>query len=155
MFPKDLERLPAENYIGQRHYFLTFLTKSRRRYFLEEAVVHGRQSHILRAATHKGIAVLASVYMPDHLHLVVEGTTPQSDLRAFVKLAKQLSGYHVKQQTGHELWERGFHDRIVREGEDLRDYIKYVRENPVKAGLAEKPEDYPFLFVEQSSESPL
>jgi REP element-mobilizing transposase RayT len=37
--------------------------------------------------------------MPDHLHLLVEGTHEDSDLKAFVARAKQYSGFYFRQQT--------------------------------------------------------
>lgn len=88
--------------------------------------------------------------MPDHLHLVVGGTSDDSDLQKFVKLAKQFSAFHVKQRHGFNLWEPGFFDRFIRRAEDLCNRIEYVRQNPVRARLVTKPEDYPFLFERQA-----
>ncbi len=88
--------------------------------------------------------------MPDHLHLLVQGTTAEADLRRFAKLAKQLSGYYVKRQHEIRLWGRGYYDRILREDEDPRRYLRYIRENPVKARLVTDPADYPFLFLATS-----
>jgi putative transposase len=138
--------MPPDDYIGKRRYFLTFVTKSRHRRFVDATVVDCCGSQILRSAKQTGFAILTSCYMPDHLHLVVEGTGEESDLLQFAKLAKQLSGFHVKQQYGFQLWEPGFFDRFIREAEDLSSRIEYVRQNPVRAGLVVKPEDYPFLF---------
>ena len=38
----------------------------------------------------------AYVFMPDHLHLVVEGATAKTDLLTFVKKFKQRTGYLFK-----------------------------------------------------------
>ena len=85
--------------------------------------------------------------MPDHLHLIVSGLTNGSDFLKFMKLAKQLSGYHVKRQFAFSLWEDGYHDRIIREDEDLLGYLRYVALNPVCAKLVAHPADYPFLWI--------
>lgn len=146
VFPRNLKRLPRACYMGQRQYFLTFLTKSRRPYFREASMVRCCRTQILRAGNKTGFADIASVYMPDHLHMVIEGTRAESDMWVFVKLAKQLSAYEAKVEFGIRVWEKGLHDRIIREAEDLGRYIEYIRENPVKAGLARTPEEYPFLF---------
>ncbi|MBI5178666.1 MAG: hypothetical protein HZA04_05350 [Nitrospinae bacterium] len=37
-------------------------------------------------------------------------------------------------------------DRIVRDADEWRGKYDYIRNNAVKAGLAEKPEDYPWLL---------
>ena len=149
MATKKCARVPAEDYVGKRQYFLTFVTKARCPRFVDAAVVDCCASQILRAATKTGFAILISCYMPDHLHLIVEGTSDESDLQTFVKLAKQFSGYYVKQQHGFALWEPGYHDRFIRRADDLSSRIEYVRMNPVRAGLVAKPEDYPFLFFER------
>src|SRR5260221_4765406 len=150
MRPRAIRRLAGCSYVGARLYFLTILTNSRARFFVDAAVVNSCAAQILRAATRTGFEIPASCYMPDHLHLLVQGTTAEADLRVFVKLAKQLSGYYVKQQHEIRLWGRGYYDRILREDEDPRRYVRYIREKPVKARLVTDPTDYPFLFLSTS-----
>lgn len=101
---------------------------------------------ILRAALEKGFEILAYCFMPDHLHIVVEGLADDSDLKAFAKLAKQYSGYsYARSHGGGKLWQKGLNDHIVRERADLFERVRYVVDNPVVAGLVVRPEDYPFL----------
>jgi REP-associated tyrosine transposase len=83
--------------------------------------------------------------MPDHLHAVVQGLEPTSDLFGFVKLAKQLSGYHAKRRYGIMAWRAGYYERVIRDGEDVCRYIEYIRNNPVRARLVTRPEEYPHL----------
>jgi putative transposase len=151
VLPRNLSRLSGFDYRGMRHYSLTLVTESRRAVFVDAPLVRACQSHALEAAAKTAFSIDVACYMPDHLHLIVAGTSPGSDLCAFVKLAKQLTGYYVKQRFGVILWQDGFHDRIVRKHEDLAKYIEYVRNNPVTAGLARIPEDYPFLFMREPS----
>jgi putative transposase len=114
--------------------------------FTDAAVVALVLAQILRAATEKQFEIIAYCFMPDHLHLVVEGMADGSDLKAFAKLAKQYSGYYyARTHGGGKLWQRYGHDRIVRDEADLRDRVRYVANNPVAAGLVDKAEDYPFL----------
>jgi len=35
-------------------------------------------------------------------------------------------------------------DHVLRRDEDLESVRRYIRENPVRAGLVDVPEDYPF-----------
>jgi len=114
--------------------------------FTDAAVVALVLAQILRAATGKQFEVIAYCFMHDHVHLVVEGVSDASDLKAFAKLAKQYSGYYyARAHGGGKLWQRYGHDRIVRDEADLRDRVRYVVNNPVAAGLVDKAEDYPFL----------
>lgn len=81
--------------------------------------------------------------MPDHAHLLVEGLAADSDLRRFVRIAKQRSAYEYSKKTsGDQLWQEGFHDRILRKEDDVRAVARYVIENPVRAGLVSSPGDY-------------
>lgn len=79
------------DYIGKHRYFLTFCTKDRRDVFTREDVVAVVWSQILKAAGEYCFNVIAYVAMPDHIHLLVEGTTHGCDLRRFASLAKRNS----------------------------------------------------------------
>ncbi len=85
--------------------------------------------------------------MPDHLHLLVKGTTDDANLREFVRRAKQLSAYHAMRQGHGEVWGRGYYDRILRHDEDPRRYVRCIRDNPVVAGLIADAADYPYLWI--------
>ncbi len=80
--------------------------------------------------------------MPDHLHLLLEGTSEDADLREAVRAWKQWTGYDWKQRTGSRLWQPGFHDRVMRDGDDARAVVAYVLRNPVRAGLVKTARDY-------------
>jgi REP element-mobilizing transposase RayT len=41
--------------------------------------------------------------MPDHVHLVVVGTSDTSDLLAFIRRAKQFSGYYYSKEFRQRL----------------------------------------------------
>ena len=140
--------MPGCSYEGARLYFVTILTWQRRPRFTDAAVVHACNDQILRAAAVTKFRMIKSCYMPDHLHLIVEGTTTAANLRTFVKKAKQLSTFHVKRRFGFNLWRKGYHDRIVRHDENPQGYVDYICQNPVAAGLVENADDYPFTFGE-------
>jgi REP element-mobilizing transposase RayT len=42
------------------------------------------------------------------------------------------------------LWQRSFHDHVIRNDDDLRETLKYIVLNPVRRGYVSKPEFYPF-----------
>jgi hypothetical protein len=45
--------------------------------------------------------------------------------------------------TRGAFWQSGYHDRAIRDGEELRPFARYIVANPVRAGLVEKTGDYP------------
>jgi putative transposase len=113
--------------------------------FVDPAWVHLVRSQFVRAADATGMALLAYCFMPDHVHLAVIGTRESSDARRFIVLAKQLSGFAYRQGRADRLWQRYAFERVLRNGDDLPAVINYVLANPVRAGLVERIEDYPFV----------
>jgi putative transposase len=83
--------------------------------------------------------------MPDHVHLLVEGTLTAGNLSDFVKDAKQRSGYHGRRFCGVRVWQPGYFERVLRDSETTHELIAYIVENPVRAQLVGDPGDYPFI----------
>ena len=94
MLPKrpPLETFP---YIGRHRCFLAFCTQKRRPVFTGAEVVALVLDQILHAAGLHDFSIPAYVFMPDHAHLLQERLSDSADLEAFVKLAKQRSGYRL------------------------------------------------------------
>ena len=91
------------------------------------------------------MAVIAYCFMPDHLHLLVEGTNPASTLTEFVRVFKQRSSFQWKRMFGSQLWQRSYFERVLRNHESSIDVARYVLANPLRAGMVDSVEDYPFL----------
>jgi REP-associated tyrosine transposase len=100
---------------------------------------------ILQSASAHDFSIPASVFMPDHVHLLVEGLAASSDLKAFVKLAKQKSGYQHSRDCGQALWQPSYYDRALRDGESTLSVMWHILSNPVRASLVAQCEDYSFL----------
>jgi putative transposase len=132
-------------YVGRYNYSLTFVTDTRRPLFVTPDVVDLVLQQILRAAEKHTFAVLAYCFMPDHLHLIVGGESDDSDCKAFIKAAKQYSGYYYSQSYAARLWERYEHDRVLRDDQELAMTLRYVVANPVRDGLVKHPREYSFL----------
>jgi len=142
---KRVPRLREFGYRGGYRYFVTICTASRQRIFVAPDVVHAVLSQLARTAHDFQFAVIAYCCMPDHLHLLVEGTSTTSSLREFVRVFKQRSAYHWRRTSGGELWQRSYFEHVLREDEETISVARYVLANPLRAGLVEKIEDYPFV----------
>jgi hypothetical protein len=68
----------------------------------------------------------------------------------FVQRFKQVTAFDFKQESGLRLWQQSFYDRALRAEEDLADVAAYILANPVRAGLAAQPDEYPLLGSEYS-----
>jgi len=87
----------------------------------------------------------AWVVMPNHVHAVVE-TFDGWPLGNVVGYWKGSSARAINRVLGLEgrLWQPGYFDRYIRDEEHLHRAVLYVVENPVRAGLVQKPEDWVF-----------
>lgn len=101
------------------------------------------------------IRLHAAVVMPDHVHLLL---TPLCDeegwpygLPAILKLIKGTSARSVNQFLGSSgpVWQEESFDHVLRSDESLQQKLDYIRQNPVRAGLVTKPEDYRWLWLER------
>ena len=138
-------RLSAFDYIGCHQYFLTICTRDRTRVFMDDDAVAGVVLELLRTSDAQHFSVIAYCLMPDHIHVLAEGTEPAADFRQFVRSFKQQSSFQWKRRTGRPLWQRSYFEHVLRSDEDTVGLARYILENPVRAGLAARPEDYPYL----------
>jgi len=80
--------------------------------------------------------------MPDHLHLFCAPRDLRFGIDAWIKFWKgQFSRRHL-----NEPWEfqrRGFHHRL-RDAEEYHERWTYVRENPLRKGLVQHPDEWPY-----------
>lgn len=96
------------------------------------------------------------VVMPDHLHLFVRVAGEQS-LGVWVKGLKRAISNGIcssRSPSGalpidggpakNSLWQPGFFDHLVRSTESYAEKWVYVRDNPVRKGLVDKWEDWPY-----------
>jgi len=137
-------RLDDFDYVGLHRYSVTFCVVDRRSVFTDADVVESVLSHFLHQATTFACAILAYCFMPDHVHLLIEGTSEDADLRSFASRAKQKSGFDFAARHKRRLWQKGYYERIVRGDESTTDLIRYIIANPVRAALVVEPSEYPF-----------
>jgi len=85
------------------------------------------------------------VIMPNHLHVMLTPAANAS-LEKCVQLIKGGSSHAIHKQRGQrlEIWQEGFHDWTIRGAEDWQSKAEYIRLNPVRAKLVERPEDWPY-----------
>ena len=85
------------------------------------------------------------VIMPDHIHLfAAPGSSPASPLRPWVKYWKRLVTRSGTVRRKEEVWLPDFWDTQIRTGRHYAEKWAYVRENPVRAGLVSRAEDWPY-----------
>jgi len=103
---------------------------------VEQALLHfdGQRYHLL-----------AWCIMPNHVHTLIE-PFDQWSLSSIVHSWKSYTAKEINkvlQRTG-TVWQREYYDRYIRDDSHLAAVINYIHENPVKAGLVDKPWQWPY-----------
>src|SRR5262245_47161703 len=137
-------RLSGFEYRGECEYSITCCTFRRHRWFATAEVVEPVCTQLLQVATEKHFAIPAYCFMPDHVHVLATGTCDDSDLREFMNSWKQRTGYAFRRSTRGTLWQGGFYEHVLRTEEDRAGGVRYLLENPIRAGLVTKLRDYQF-----------
>jgi REP element-mobilizing transposase RayT len=103
----------------------------------------------------KRIQLHAAIVMPDHVHLLLTPVRDQQGwpyaLPAILKLIKGVSARSVNKllNCSGPVWQEESFDHVLRSTESFAEKLEYIRQNPVRQGLVGRPEDYPWLWVEQ------
>jgi putative transposase len=142
-FPKR-PRLKDFDYRGTYAYFVTILTKDRHLYFEETNIVNSLIDVLFEIGKLEKFKILTYCFMPDHLHFLVAGDDDKSNLKRFVDLFKQKSGYWFKKNFKDNLWHVSYYDHILRKEETIENVALYILGNPVRKGLVSDFNEYPF-----------
>lgn len=91
------------------------------------------------------LILIAWVIMPNHVHLLFSPMTGHSltTIMQSIKGATAMEANQVLGRTG-SFWMRDYFDRYIRDREHCSKAVRYIENNPVKAGLCEKAEDWRF-----------
>ena len=143
-FRRKPNRLAPESYQGRQAYFLTLCTNERRKVFTVPTFIDPLIALLRVTSTTHTFNVYAYCFMPDHLHLVVTGESEAANLPKFIQTFKSLAARESWKHGIQRLWEKGFYDHILRNGESLEAVASYTLENPVRAGLVPRPEEWPY-----------
>ncbi len=143
---KMTERLRRLEWIHARYplYFVTTCT-AHRRLLLACTDAHAALLNYGRAGCEHGAWLGAYVLMPDHLHVFVALDGNRIKLSNWVKSLKNTLSKQLRESgTSSPHWQKGFFDHVLRNEESYEEKWNYVRDNPVRAGLVKRWEDWRF-----------
>lgn len=101
---------------------------------------------VLRNQVRQGkMTIHEFVIMPNHVHILLTVPGDMSIERA-VQLIKGGFSFRCKRELGFqgEIWQRGYSDVQILDQQSFQQHRDYIGNNPVKAGLANRPDEYPF-----------
>jgi REP element-mobilizing transposase RayT len=89
------------------------------------------------------VTVYAYCLMPDHVHLLLRISAGTS-LEDIIGSWKSLCFRTWRARGGRRsFWQRGYYERALRRGDDLRNAALYILDNPVRAGMVTDHRLYP------------
>ncbi len=143
-FHRKPNRLTPASYRGRRSYFLTLCTDERRALFTEGAIVKELLAVLDGTCALHLFRVYAYCFMPDHLHLILNGENDSCDLTRLIQAFKSLAARDARKLGITNLWQKGFYDHVLRDTNSTDAGARYVFMNPVRAGLVRRAEEWPY-----------
>jgi putative transposase len=136
---------PASTPVEPRIFFVTSKTDQGKALLQSERMANLLIDVLRRYVAEHKFKVIEFVVMPDHFHILL-GLDETMKVEKAVQLIKGNFSFRAKKEFGiqGEIWQRGFSDVRIRTRDSLLNHIEYIRQNPVKAGLAVSAEEYPY-----------
>ena len=134
-------------YVAEGLYFITVVTRNRRRIFADEAEIKRLRETMRQVKELHPFIMRAFVFLYDHFHLLIRvgATTDISKVMHSIKRNYTLNYKTARGVDGRvSLWQPGFWDHVIRNEHDFKNHLDYVHYNPVKHGYVTRPEEYPY-----------
>jgi len=144
-------RISDRGSAGHSTYFITAATYQRKSLLQSNRMAQLLVEVLFSYRSQQEYLLHEYVVMPDHFHLLI---SPLVTLERALQLIKGGFSYRARKELGiqGEIWETSFHDRRVRDLNEYENFRRYIAENPVKRGLADRPQDY--LYSSAASQTP-
>ena len=98
-----------------------------------ETAVHGIDTH------YENVTVDAFSILPNHVHLLIRiRSTNSPNPPSVSRIVKQMKE-SVTKASGERIWQKGFHDHVIRTDADYLDAWRYVTYNAAKWEVEGKP----------------
>ena len=157
----NLPRFHIEGHI----YYITIVVYNRQCIFTRPSFIIPLYDSLNFYRYEQEFKLLGYVIMPDHIHLIIWpfGKTNVPDIMRDYKkftstrIIRQATVENIKewinafQQAGQEtgrsankVWQDSYWDVNIYTERFLRQKLNYIHRNPIRSGLVEKPEDYPY-----------
>jgi REP element-mobilizing transposase RayT len=147
------KRMRLENYDYSQNgaYYITICVKDRYEMLgeIDVGAIHNRphvilseygklvDSSIMQISDYSDTYVDKYVIMPNHVHMILMVNTDGEHGRlriapTNISVTVQQLKRRVTKQIGFSIWQKSFHDRIIRDEDDYSRIYQYIDENPAK-----------------------
>ena len=137
-------RLHGFNYETRRIYFVTLVVIARKKVFFDERLARETIACLLKLRQQMKFSIYSYCLMPDHFHALVGVGNSGKSLGEICGAFKSLTTRAYWHRFNGKLWQRQFFDHIIRNEQDFFETREYISMNPVRKGLAQTPEEWPY-----------
>jgi len=125
----------VENYLDQG-YGACFLKDKPIASLVQESLLHHDASRY---------KLISWVIMPNHLHFLIKPVN-NHEVSEIIKKFKSFTAHEASKvlHRSGKFWQEDYYDRYIRNFEHYEETITYIENNPVKARLCKKREDWKF-----------
>ena len=140
-----LRRHKQLDFTGSIH-FITTVTRERGDWFAEKDVCRRALEIFEKYRIRHKLDCLGCVLMPDHLHALLHQDDRGTSVSDFMADFKRETSKHlpIRLDSSRTLWREGYDDVPVPGWYAAITKLQYMLDNPVRRGLVERPEDYPW-----------
>lgn len=154
-------------------YYLTSVAKDRLPVFRLDALKSVACKALAEARTSGGFLIFVYVIMPDHLHLISDGEKKSTRVLQFMNgiVSRRVINFlkehghesslrklqHEEYRRGHRysLWDHHPNVRLLTSENMFMQRGHYTHQNPVRAGLVKRAEDYKYSSIRIWNGTPL
>ena len=137
-YQRKSPRLPKFDYCSNQYYFLTLCTYNKACIFGQiprmnklAAIVREHIENLEN--TRKGVLVDKYVIMPNHVHMIISLHNSDISIPYLMALFKTGVTKQIrKAYPDKKIWQRSFHDHIIRNEADYQRIWSYIDTNPIR-----------------------
>jgi putative transposase len=143
-------------YINGGTYFFTLVSHNRKPIFSYQKTVEMLADAIHFTIMRMPFEIVASVILPDHIHMIWTMPEDACDFstrwrlikshftRAWCKEGTVSKSASRRKKGEQDVWQRRFWEHLVRDEADLTRHFEYIHYNPVKHGLVNSPSEWKY-----------
>jgi REP element-mobilizing transposase RayT len=127
-----------------------YLDNSAKQNLLKSDTLAGIVADSLKFYENKYFQLIAYCIMPNHVHIIVnKNKYPKSSLTAIFGSIKGFSSYKINKELNRvgKFWNSEIYDHLIRSRGELVTQIKYILNNPVKAGLVNDWKEWKYSYI--------
>ncbi|MCA8830738.1 REP-associated tyrosine transposase [Hymenobacter pini] len=149
------EELPEDSYVRQKRYFGRFdQLLDGHAYgptWLRQPAIATLVQTALQYYTDRHYQLVCYCIMPNHVHVLLLLPENAPPLVRTLQAFKSYTATQANKLLGRtgQFWQRESYDHVVRNLKELENIIRYILENPVKAGLVTDWQQWPYHYLVQ------